>query len=197
MNRLKGRRERFAIEYLKDFCATQAAIRAGYSSKTAKQIGSRLLTFIDVKQRVEDLKHEHYMALHMSTNELLAQVARIARFDPRKLVDANGNPLPVQELDDDTAMALVAVDLVDTSAARRNSERKGATVTQTRKFRAADKGKALEMLGRHAGLFEQDHQNQCMSAADAFSATLAKIISLRIGVAGMVTKVEPEANSGR
>jgi phage terminase small subunit len=47
------RQKKFVSEYAKDLNATQAAVRAGYSEKTAKQIGSRLLTDVDVKKAVE------------------------------------------------------------------------------------------------------------------------------------------------
>ncbi len=69
------------------------------------------MTFIDVKQRVEKLKHEHYQALHMNTDELLALLARVVRFDPRRLVDKAGNLLPLHKLPDDVALALDYVTL--------------------------------------------------------------------------------------
>ena len=50
---LKGRRQQFVDEYLIDLNATQAAIRAGYSAKTAKSIGQRLLTFVDVQEAIQ------------------------------------------------------------------------------------------------------------------------------------------------
>lgn len=49
---MTARQDRFVAEYLCDLNATQAAIRAGYSVKTAKQIGSRLLTNVDVASAV-------------------------------------------------------------------------------------------------------------------------------------------------
>ena len=48
----------FAKEYLADHNATQAAIRAGYSERTAKQQGSRLLTFADVQSEIAELETE-------------------------------------------------------------------------------------------------------------------------------------------
>ena len=48
------KQKRFVDEYLIDLNATQAAIRAGYSKKTAKSIGQRLLTVVDVKKHIEE-----------------------------------------------------------------------------------------------------------------------------------------------
>ncbi len=50
---LSPRRQRFVDEFLAGVNATQAAIRAGYSKRTAKQIGARLLTFVDVREAVK------------------------------------------------------------------------------------------------------------------------------------------------
>ena len=51
--KLSPRREAFAAEYLKDLNATRAAIRAGYSAKTASSIGARLLADAGVARAVE------------------------------------------------------------------------------------------------------------------------------------------------
>ena len=59
------KQKRFADEYLKDLNAAQAAIRAGYSSKTAKQIGQRMLTNVDLKAYIDeqiDSIHEETVA---------------------------------------------------------------------------------------------------------------------------------------
>jgi len=52
------RHEVFAQEFVKDLNATQAAVRCGYSEKTAKQQGSRLLTNADISKRIDELKLE-------------------------------------------------------------------------------------------------------------------------------------------
>lgn len=51
---MNAKQRSFVAEYIKDKNATQAAIRAGYSEKTAKQIGSRLLTNVDVQAEVAE-----------------------------------------------------------------------------------------------------------------------------------------------
>lgn len=59
---VKEKQKRFCEEYLVDCNATQAAIRAGYSKKTARAIGQRLLTNVDIKkyidQQLQKLKNE-------------------------------------------------------------------------------------------------------------------------------------------
>ncbi len=57
-NPLNHRQQRFVDEFIVDLNCTQAAVRAGYSVKTAKQIGSRLLTHVDVALAIEKKKEE-------------------------------------------------------------------------------------------------------------------------------------------
>ena len=53
---MTARQEKFVTEYIKDANATQAAIRAGFSKKTARQIGARLLTVVDVATAIAELR---------------------------------------------------------------------------------------------------------------------------------------------
>ena len=57
-NILTGKREKFCHEYLVDFNGTQAAIRAGYSARTAGSQGQRLLKNVDIQNKIESLKQE-------------------------------------------------------------------------------------------------------------------------------------------
>lgn len=75
---LNKRQERFAAEYIKDLNATQAAIRAGYSKKTAKQQGSRLLTNVDVTAYCSLLIDEKLTSLDLDGQAVLRGIANIA-----------------------------------------------------------------------------------------------------------------------
>lgn len=53
---LTDKQEMFCREYLVDLNATQAAIRAGYSDKTARSQANRMLTNVDIEKRIQELK---------------------------------------------------------------------------------------------------------------------------------------------
>ena len=55
---MNEKQKNFAQEYIKDKNATQAAIRAGYSEKTAYSIGQRLLKYVEVKNYINELLDE-------------------------------------------------------------------------------------------------------------------------------------------
>ncbi|PGH20986.1 terminase [Fusobacterium polymorphum] len=58
MEQMTHRQELFIQEYIKTGNATSSAIKAGYSERTAKSIGQRLLTFVDIKKRIEELSQK-------------------------------------------------------------------------------------------------------------------------------------------
>ena len=79
MAALKNKRhEKFCHEYIKDMNATQAAIRTGYSKKTAKMQGSRLMTNDDIKLRVAELRDAYLDENIMTTKQVEYELTRIA-----------------------------------------------------------------------------------------------------------------------
>ena len=107
--KLNPKQRLFCHEYAKDRNATQAAIRAGYAENSANRTGSRLLTNDDIKSYADELCEKHLEKIDYSAEAVLREMARIAMFDPKKLFDDNGDLIPVHELDDDTARALVSM----------------------------------------------------------------------------------------
>lgn len=148
---ITDKQERFCQEYLIDLNATQAAIRAGYSAeKGAGQFARRLMENPRIQARISALKRQTHMATLITREMVLKEIARIAFFDIRKLVDADGKPKRLHELDADTAAALSGLDIAKI----------GNTVTgegEVLKFKVSDKNAALEKLAKHLGLFELDN----------------------------------------
>ena len=72
------RHEKFCHEYIKDMNATQAAIRTGYSKNTANRIGSRLLSNVDIKARVSELREAYFNENIMTAQQVEYELTRIA-----------------------------------------------------------------------------------------------------------------------
>jgi len=83
---LNDRQTRFAQEYCKDFNATQAAIRAGYSEKTAGQLGHELLKNVEIAERIEERKEELASIAEIDAAWVLKQWKQIATADANELV---------------------------------------------------------------------------------------------------------------
>ena len=78
MTKLRPKREHFCREYVIDHNAKQAAIRSGYSVKTATAAGSALLTYPEVKARIAELEKPALAKLEITAERVLSQLAGIA-----------------------------------------------------------------------------------------------------------------------
>lgn len=78
MNTLTLRQEKFCREYLVDLNATQAAIRAGYSEKTAAYQASRLLRNVKVLEYIKKLRGEREKRVQVTQDEVIRELAAIA-----------------------------------------------------------------------------------------------------------------------
>lgn len=146
--KLTDKQKRFVAEYLVDFNATKAAIRAGYSQNTARSIGSENLTKPDIQEAIQKERDRLLKRTEITQEKVLQEYARIAFFDPRKLFDDDGNPRPVSELDNDTAAALSGLDVV------KEVDPDSGVTSYTKKYRVSNKLGALDSLAKHLGLFD-------------------------------------------
>ena len=87
---LASKQHRFVTEYLVDLNAPQAAIRAGYSSKTAQQQGSRLLTNVVVKQAIAAQQARQLKTVEVRIEDVLRDVMAIAHTDLQTLTEQSG-----------------------------------------------------------------------------------------------------------
>ncbi len=146
--RLTDKQKRFVAEYLVDLNATAAAKRAGYSEKTACEQAARLLANVKVQTAVQEAKQARQERTEITQDMVLRETAKLAFFDIRKMFDKNGKPLDISMLDDDTAAVLVGLDVQDVT------DNDGDYVGFVKKYKMADKIKALELLGKHLGTWE-------------------------------------------
>lgn len=122
----------------------------------------------EVRGRVAELAAATAAASEVKLQDIAAELARISFFDVRKLVRNDGTPLGLHELDEDTARAIVGIDVVSVGNA-------DVGVGQVLKFKLADKGANLERLAKLLGYFERDNKQkgaQVTLNAEAFFAVL-------------------------
>lgn len=142
--KLSDKRRRFAEEYLVDFNATQAAIRAGYSPKSAGQQGSELLKDPKVRAYVDARMAELGRRTGVTAERIMQELARIAFLDPTELADMDTARIrPEASADDRAAIAGVKVKVIESESG----------VTTERELRFADKIRALELLGKRFGMW--------------------------------------------
>ena len=149
--KLTQRAQAFVREYLIDLNATQAAIRAGYSEKTAHSQGPRMLENVGVKNAIAEAMKKRASAVELSAERVLLEASRLALYDIRRLYNADGTMKAITELDDDTAAAIVGIDVIEVG---------GEEPSITKKYKLADKNSALERLFKHLGLYELDNSQK-------------------------------------
>lgn len=144
MARLTAKQKRFIEEYLIDLNATQAAIRAGYSPHTAKEIGSENLSKPHIRARIEQALAERSKRTGINQDRVIMELARIALINPGNLINFAEVTVKGEASEDDlAAIQSVKVKTIPTE----NGE------IVEREVRLYDKNRALELLGRHLGMF--------------------------------------------
>jgi phage terminase small subunit len=155
--KLTSKQTRFVAEYLTDLNGTQAAIRAGYSAKTAQEQGSRLLSNVMVAAAIEVAQEARAQRTGVTADRVVAELAKIGFANMADYLRANpgGDPyLDFSALSRDQAAALQEVTVEDYVEGRGEEKRDVKRV----KFKLADKRAALVDLGRHLGLFVDKHE---------------------------------------
>lgn len=131
---LNPKHQAFVREFLVDLNATQAAIRAGYSAKTAKQQGSRLLTNADIAKAISGGQAKKASKALITVEEIIGELRLLAFSDPAKLVDENGYQLPINKMPPEMRRCISSIELGGDGGTR---------------IKFWPKNNALELLGKH------------------------------------------------
>jgi phage terminase small subunit len=157
----------FVAEYLVDLNATQAAIRAGYSEKTASRIGPELLGKTCVSEAVQEAMKHREKRTEITQDRVLAQYANMAFFDLRTLYREDGSIKPVTEWPDEAAAAVAGMESVEFGG----DDSPGIL----KKIRLVDKRAALADIGKHLGMFVERHEVSGPSGGPIQVADLANM----------------------
>jgi phage terminase small subunit len=136
------KQQRFVEKYLVDLNATKAAVRAGYSEKTAHEIGHQNLSKVEIQEALQTAFAARSKRVEVDQDWVVRRLARIADLDLRKLFAEDGTLRPIHELPEDVAGAIASVDVV-----RRRGD------AEEYRVRLPDRIRALDLLGRHLGMF--------------------------------------------
>ena len=148
-SRLTTKQRLFVAEYLTDFNATQAAIRAGYSRKTARFIGAENLTKPNVAGAIEEALEERLKALGVTSYRVLEELSKLGFSDIRNYVKWGSASVKLIDSDELSDEAAAVAEVSQTPTQYGNSI----------KFKLHDKKGSLELLGKHLKLFtdKQEH----------------------------------------
>ncbi len=147
--------KRFCDEYLIDLNATRA-YKVAYSrckkDETANVNGSKLLRNAKVQEYISAKQKEIEKRTEVTQDMVIKELAKIAFLDIRKLYTENGQLKNVADIDSDTAGAISSLETLEEYEGFGNDREK---IGDTQKVRLLDKTKALELLGKHLGMFKE------------------------------------------
>lgn len=145
MAKLTDKQKRFVEEYLIDLNATQAAIRAGYSIKTAEQIGFQLLNKTLVSEEIKKQMAERSKRTGINADRVLNELAKIAFANAKDVINFQDASVLECAKEDDLAC-------VQSVKVKRQFSEKGEL--EERQVTMYDKKAALELLGKHLGMWK-------------------------------------------
>lgn len=123
------RQEKFCVEYLIDLNATQAAIRAGYSKRTADRIANQNLRKLEIQSRIKKMRDEYYDKTIMSAKEVEYLLSKAGRGELKEEV------VVVEGVGDGFSESKIV----------------------KKRLSAKDRIKALELMGKRHHLFEDQN----------------------------------------
>lgn len=158
---INEKQKRFCEEYLIDLNATQAAIRAGYSEKTANEQGARLLANASIQEHISELMKVRSERTLVTADRVIKELAAVAFANIDDFarveqvtytdtsIDEEGNPIY-------TVRTRKDVNVFETELVDRDKIPAIASIKQTKEgieLKTHDKIKSLELLGKHLGMF--------------------------------------------
>ena len=143
MSALSAKRQAFVAEYLIDLSAAAAARRAGYSEKTAKSQGQRLLTNVDVQDAIMAGRIRLQRVSEVTVDRIVDEYRKLAFANTTDAVQVKGGWVTITDTDDLSPDQQAAI----------------AEIHQTKdgvRIKFHDKKGALDSLGKHLGMFKDD-----------------------------------------
>lgn len=149
------RHERFCKEYLIDLNATQAAIRTGYSKRTAYSQGQRLLKNVEIKGRIVYLQAKLAIKTGISAEMVVKEFAKIGLANIQDYTGKDNEILDLSTIGRDKA---AAIESIHVDIRHDGGESKG--YTEKIRLKLHSKNTALRNLGEHLGIYEKDNKQR-------------------------------------
>lgn len=164
---LTDQQEMFCREYLVDFNGTQAAIRAGYSEKSAYSQAHDLLKNDAVADLLRKLAQKRSEKVEVKSDEVLREMMRMGYSDVRGIFNDKGAVLPMAEWSDDMARAIAYIEVDEIYENDHGQKLCDACdkqiyehlVGHTKKIKLWPKDRAVEMLAKNQKLLTEKHEH--------------------------------------
>jgi len=166
------KQQRFCEEYLVDLNATQAALRAGYSRASAYAIGSENLKKPEVAAEIARLRDAQAERTAIKADRVLEELARIAFGSPAAFFHGDGRLKSITEMDESVVATIAQFEATSV----KGDGDFPATITKVKSW---DKLRALELLGKHLGMWRETSAEETV---DVFTSFMRDVQAMRASV---------------
>lgn len=175
-----GHRQRlFVHEYFIDLNATKAAIRAGYSKKTANKIGPRLLVNVGIRKAIAIEQAKRSEKLEITADMWLRELWLIYKADIKNYIETEKDTGTIrvkylEELPEGLSRALESI--TENRTVREDAKGEDSIINDRVTFKMHDKLKAGELIGKHLGFLRDKFEGTLDIRAKLSMADLRKSI---------------------
>lgn len=166
---LTPKQQRFVDEYMVDCNGTQAAIRAGYSKRTANEQAAQLLAKLSIRKAIEERRQALSQEVQADLSRTVRELIYVAYADVGMLYDNEGRMLPIQDWPECVRRAVKSIKYIPVY-------QETGKVRKIVKYRLEptffDKNAALHMLMRHQGGYDEDNQQRRPNIVDEILSKL-------------------------
>lgn len=156
VSKLNPKQKRFCQEYVIDLNGTQAAIRAGYSARTANEQAAQLLAKLSIQAFVKKLQKGISKRLEVSADKVVQELAKIGFCNIQDYIETGNSTKDLSGIERDTAAPISSIKVTKTTGGKGE----GAWEQEAVEFKLHNKVSALETLGKHLGIFEKDNSQK-------------------------------------
>ena len=172
----KPSRDRFVDEFMIDRNATQAAIRAGYSAKTAGAAGHRLLKTVEICEEINKRSAEQSQRLRITADRVMQEYEALALLDPLELFTPEGNLKSIHEIPEAARRAIAGLDLINLKTITTEDVKVEVVL---KKVKLVDKKGALDSIAKILGMMrDKVDVNLRVSAEEQEAAIDAELADL-------------------
>lgn len=150
-----AKEEAFCHEWLIDRNDTQAAIRAGYSQKTAGVIGHELLKKPKIRERIDELLHQVLLRADLTIDQLVNELKHLSFYTIKDFIGDGNGILDLSKMPREKLKPVTGIKVTETY-------RPDGTPVVTTELKLSDKRAGVVDLMRHLGGFEKDNRQKAM-----------------------------------
>jgi phage terminase small subunit len=151
--KLSPKQRRSCEEYLIDLNGTQAAIRSGYSQRTANEQAAQLLAKLSIQGYIKELQAAIQERNRITVDELVQMLTSFARLDPKDLFDDNGLTKNLNDMPESARKCITELKLMEISSV-------DGPIGVMKTIKLTSKLEAIEKLMKHLGGYEKDNEQK-------------------------------------